>query len=82
MRSKKQVPLGSWPLDPRKKEIGRYAQLGFGLDVEGFILLLASAVGWSKEEILVYASHFRRELRNPKYHGYYKQKAVWGRKPE
>ena len=38
--------------------------------------------GWSREQVQVYIAHLRRELRAGKYHVYYWQKVVWGRKPE
>lgn len=43
---------------------------------------MADLQGWSKEEIMVYAAHLRREMRNPAIHGYYLVKVVWGQKPE
>lgn len=39
-------------------------------------------LGRTKEEVMIYAAHVRRELRNPAIHGYYNIKVVWGRKPE
>lgn len=64
------------------KELGRYEQLVIEQDTEGFVLFVANAVGWKKEEIVVYVAQLRRETRNHKYHGYYRQRAVCGRKPE
>lgn len=39
-------------------------------------------MGWSKDEIQVYAAHLRKEMRSGKYHAYYPQRVVLGRKPE
>jgi hypothetical protein len=80
--AREQTPLGSWPEDPKSKEIGGYSQLVTEQDLEGFVLFVANTIGWSKEEVAVYVSHFRREVRNPKHHGYYRQKVVIGRKPK
>ncbi|KAI1810135.1 S-adenosyl-L-methionine-dependent methyltransferase [Poronia punctata] len=74
--------LGSWPADPKYKEIGQYARLALEQDVEGFtVYVLSTAFNWTREEIAVYAAHFRRELRSPNYHPYYAQRVVIGRKP-
>lgn len=51
-------------------------------DGEGFILFLANTLGWSREEIQVYLARLRAEVRSNKYCPYYKQKVIWGRKPE
>ncbi len=77
-----QTPLGSWPEDPKLKEIGRYEELVIEQDTEGYILFIASTIGWTRDEILVYIAKLRREVKSGKHHGYYKQKVVWGRKPE
>ncbi|KAH7140367.1 S-adenosyl-L-methionine-dependent methyltransferase [Dactylonectria estremocensis] len=76
------VPIGGWAKDPKLKEIGKYAQATLEQDVEGYVLFMASTVeGWTKEEIEVYISLLRRELRAGKMHPYYVQKAVWAQKP-
>lgn len=64
------------------REIGQYAQLVLEEDSEGYVLFLANAQGWSKEEVIVYLAQLRREIRSKKHHGYYRQKVVWGRKPD
>ncbi|KAI1074859.1 S-adenosyl-L-methionine-dependent methyltransferase [Whalleya microplaca] len=76
------TPLGSWPADKKMKEIGQYNQLALEQDIEGFVVYLWTKVmGWSTEEIQVYAAHLRRELRSKKYHPYYPQTVMIGRKP-
>jgi len=76
------TPIGSWAKDPQLKELGEYTRLSLMSDPEGYILFLANAMGWKREEINVYLAHLRRELKNPKIHAYYRQKIVWARKPE
>ncbi|KAJ8113809.1 hypothetical protein ONZ43_g5066 [Nemania bipapillata] len=74
--------LGPWPADPKHKEIGQYARLALEQDIEGFIMYMWTTVlGWTREEIAVYAAHLRRELRSPQYHAYYPQRIVIGYKP-
>lgn len=57
-------------------------QLSLESDTEGYILVLGDLLGWTPGEILVYVAHLRREVRSGKYHSYWPQKVVWGRKPE
>ncbi|TDZ71701.1 Secondary metabolism regulator LAE1 [Colletotrichum trifolii] len=76
------APIGIWPKDPVKKEIGEWAQFTLLSDIEGYVLFMANVMStWSREEIHVYAAQLRREIRSGHYHGYYRQRAVWGRKP-
>ncbi|KAM5362229.1 hypothetical protein ACJZ2D_012669 [Fusarium nematophilum] len=77
------VPIGAWPKDPKLKEIGKYAQATLEQDIEGYVLFMANTVeGWTKQEVEVYISLLRRELRAGRMHPYYCQKAVWAQKPE
>ncbi|KAF5007053.1 hypothetical protein FDECE_6598 [Fusarium decemcellulare] len=77
------VPIGGWPKDPKLKEIGKYAQATLEQDIEGYVLFMANTVeGWTKEEVEVYISLLRRELRSGRMHPYYRQKAVWAQKPK
>lgn len=80
--TRNQVPIGNWPRDPKLKELGQFAFFAIDTDVEGYVTYMADLQGWSKEEIMVYAAHLRREIRNPEIHGYYWVKVVWGKKPE
>ncbi|KAF4339633.1 hypothetical protein FBEOM_6416 [Fusarium beomiforme] len=76
------VPIGGWPEDPKMKEIGKFAQATLEQDIEGYVLFMANTVeGWTKEEVEVYISMLRRELRQGKMHPYYLQKVVWAQKP-
>ncbi|KAJ9156093.1 Methyltransferase domain-containing protein [Pleurostoma richardsiae] len=76
------APLGQWPMDAKLKEIGIYSQFALENDIPGFVSFVANLLGWSKEEVEVYAAHFRREMRNKALHGIIKLKVVWGKKPE
>ena len=64
------------------KEVGKCAAGAITMDAEGYVTYMANLQGWSKEEILVYAAHIRRELRNPAIHSYYRVQVAWGQKPE
>jgi hypothetical protein len=76
-----QMPIGGWARDPKMKELGQFAQMVIEKDTEGYIVFMANTLGWTREEILVYISLLRREIRSNNSHAYYKFKAVYGRKP-
>ncbi|KAI1011827.1 hypothetical protein LB503_004551 [Fusarium chuoi] len=75
------VPIGGWPEDPKVKEAGQYFQAAILQDVEGTLMFIANLLGWSKEEIHVFAARYRREIRSTKVHGYFRGKVVWAQKP-
>ncbi|KAL7620131.1 hypothetical protein AAE478_009124 [Parahypoxylon ruwenzoriense] len=65
------------------REIGQYNQLALEQDAEGFVVYLwTREMGWSQEEVQVYAAHLRRELRSGRFHAYYPHRVLIGRKPE
>lgn len=76
-----QMPIGGWAKDPRLKELGQFAQMVLERDLEGYIVFMASTLGWAREEIMVYISMLLRDVRSRNYHAYYSQKVVWARKP-
>lgn len=39
-------------------------------------------LGWTADEAKAFARHLRRDINNPKIHGYMISRVVWGRKPE
>ncbi|KAF9772527.1 hypothetical protein IL306_009769, partial [Fusarium sp. DS 682] len=75
------VPIGGWPEDPKLKEAGQYFQAAILHDVEGTLMFIANLLGWTKEEIHVFAAQYRREIRSKKVHGYFRAKVVWAQKP-
>ncbi|KFA51585.1 hypothetical protein S40293_03925 [Stachybotrys chartarum IBT 40293] len=77
------APIGSWPKDPRLSQIGQFSQAAMDQDLEGFVLYMANIVlGWSRDQVLVYCSQLRREMRSSKFHPYCRLRVVYGRKPE
>ncbi|TXB96058.1 hypothetical protein FocTR4_00016179 [Fusarium oxysporum f. sp. cubense] len=79
--NRSQVPIGGWPEDPKLKEAGQYFQAAILQDVEGTLMFIANLLGWSREEIHVFAARYRREIRSKKVHGYFRGKVVWAQKP-
>jgi hypothetical protein len=74
------MPIGGWAADRKLKEMGLYSQLVLEGDPEGYVLFMTSTLGWTREQILAYIKAVKRETREGR-HPYYRQRAVWGRKP-
>lgn len=74
--------MGTWPKDPKLKQVGGCAFRAIYDDIEGYMTYLAGFMGWSQKQVMVFAAHFRKELRDPNIHKFYRLKAVYGRKPE
>ncbi|KAK1780985.1 S-adenosyl-L-methionine-dependent methyltransferase [Copromyces sp. CBS 386.78] len=76
-------PMSAWPVDPKLKEVGLYNYVAVTSDIEGVIqFLLHNVMGWSTEEISIFAAHLCREMKEQKFHGYWVWKCVYGQKPE
>ncbi|KAH6871785.1 S-adenosyl-L-methionine-dependent methyltransferase [Thelonectria olida] len=77
------APIGGWAKDQKLKEIGQFAQAALEQDYEGYVLFMANMVlGWSKEEVTLYCAQLRREIRSGRFHTFYRQRVVYGRKLE
>lgn len=76
-----QMPIGAWPRGAKEKELGVFTQAALERDVEGYILFTTNALGWTREQILVYMGRLLREIGSRKKKPYYRQKVVFGRKP-
>ncbi|KAK5991919.1 Methyltransferase [Cladobotryum mycophilum] len=76
------MPIGGWPKDPVLKQMGQFGELVLDRDIEGYVLFMASTIGWTREEIMVYVGMLRRDVKSRNFHAYYWQKVVWGRRPE
>ncbi|KAI8650769.1 hypothetical protein NCS57_01411800 [Fusarium keratoplasticum] len=75
-------PTNSWPKDRKLKELGKWNLANFDAGLEGVSLALFTRVlSWSKEDVMALCTDVRRELRNPKVHGYWKIYVVYGQKP-
>ncbi|KAI1389997.1 S-adenosyl-L-methionine-dependent methyltransferase [Hypoxylon trugodes] len=75
-------PLAPYSKDPRQREVGLYGRAAMEEGMEGFVLYLyIKGLGWSHEQVTIYLSHLRRELRDPRKTPYIKIQCVFGRKP-
>ena len=68
----KVVPMGTWPKDPKLKEVGRWFRVQFlEMALEAYSLaLFTRAGGWSNEEAQVLFANVRGELKTNKIHLY------------
>ncbi|KAF1845544.1 S-adenosyl-L-methionine-dependent methyltransferase [Cucurbitaria berberidis CBS 394.84] len=75
-------PINSWPKDRKYKELGKWVSENFCWGAESFCLaLFTRALGWSVEEVQVFAAALRTDLRNKKLHAYWNFYVIHGRKP-
>lgn len=75
------MPISGWPEDPKLREIGQFSRAAIENDIEGIVGFSATQLGWSREQIAVYAAHLRRELRSRQVHAYYRSNVAWAQKP-
>ena len=65
------LPIGTWPADPKLKQIGGWNSVMLSQGAEGFTLrLFIKVLGWSHEEVQVLLATVRRELMDPRIHSY------------
>ncbi|KAM0298662.1 hypothetical protein ACHAPM_008084 [Fusarium culmorum] len=77
------APIGGWAKDDRRREVGQFGQAAIEQDYEGYVMYMANvALGWSKEDVVLYCAQLRKEVRSGKFHPFYRQRVVYGRKPE
>ncbi|KAI6758221.1 hypothetical protein HG530_010461 [Fusarium avenaceum] len=77
------IPVGRWPKDKKKKELGTFVGLSFSQALDGFVKLpLCEILGWSPAEMQVFAMEMRKVLMNPKTQTVGHVFSVYGQKPE
>ena len=76
------MPIGSWPKDPKLKEIGGVQYFQELQAVDSYTPGVFSRVlGWSEDEIQVFIAKVKKELKDPSIHLYFPTYFVWGRRP-
>lgn len=72
VHKKFRFPIGTWPKDPKLKEVGMYNLAQSLQGLEAFSLrLLCDVLKWRQEEVLVLTSKVRKELKDMKIHPQY-----------
>ncbi|KAJ3516590.1 hypothetical protein NM208_g14824 [Fusarium decemcellulare] len=78
----RKVPVGSWPKDPKLKELGKFQGIQQMKAVESYTpAVFGRILGWSNEEAQVLIAKVRKELTDPKIHLYIPVYFVWGKRP-
>jgi hypothetical protein len=78
-----QAPVGGWHTEPRPKQVGQYMQAALERDYEGYLLFLAcELLGWTEDQVRVLCTQLRHEIRSRQHHPYFRQRIVYGQKPE
>ncbi|KAF4460595.1 demethylmenaquinone methyltransferase [Fusarium albosuccineum] len=78
----RKVPVGSWPKDPKLKELSRFQGIQQMKAVESYTpAVFGRILGWSNEGTQVLIAKVRKELTNPKVHLYIPVYFVWGKRP-
>ncbi|KAJ6437959.1 UMTA methyltransferase family protein [Purpureocillium lavendulum] len=76
------LPVGSWPKDPRLKEIGTFLAVNFYEGVDAFTaVLFRDILGWSQEEVEVFNALVRAATRRKDVHPIFDFVVVKGVKP-
>jgi hypothetical protein len=61
----KKIPMGSWPEDPRQKEIGTWQAENFLSGLEAFSLaILCACLHWPPLEVQVFLVQVRNDVKN------------------
>ncbi|KAJ3540660.1 hypothetical protein NM208_g4960 [Fusarium decemcellulare] len=77
------APVGGWHQETRLKQVGQFMQAALERDYEGYLLFLAcELMGWTEEQVRVLCAQLRREIRSGQHHPYFRQRIVYGQKPE
>ncbi|KAI0108152.1 S-adenosyl-L-methionine-dependent methyltransferase [Daldinia grandis] len=76
-------PLTPNSNDPHLSEVGLYAHATMEEGMEGFLLyLFTQGLGWTHEQVILYLSRVRKELRDRRKSPYSLVKVIYGRRPE
>lgn len=79
--SRVKIPIGSWPKDPKLKEIGGVQYYQELQAVDSYTPGVFSRVlKWSDTEIDTFITKVKAELEDPSIHLYFPFHYVWGRK--
>ncbi|KXX75653.1 Malonyl-[acyl-carrier protein] O-methyltransferase 1 [Madurella mycetomatis] len=77
------MPVGTWPKDPKLKEIGAFLGLNFTEGVEAFTAaLFKDVLGWSETEVAVLNASVRSGVKKGDAHGIFDFLVVTGQKLE
>ncbi|KAL1987597.1 hypothetical protein VTN96DRAFT_3197 [Rasamsonia emersonii] len=75
------LPLGTWPKDPKMKEIGALNMLQFLEGLEAFsVSTFTNVLGWSIEEVQVFLALVRKDAKDRSVHMMHNLHVVYGQR--
>ncbi|KAH8680259.1 S-adenosyl-L-methionine-dependent methyltransferase, partial [Ilyonectria robusta] len=75
-------PTNPWPKDKKDKKIGEWNQVNWKDALEALSMAPFTRIHpWSKESLIVFLAHVRKDLVNPNIHAYNPVCSIYGRKP-
>ncbi|KPM35007.1 hypothetical protein AK830_g11568 [Neonectria ditissima] len=76
-------PMNQWPADPYYKELGFWCCHDIAGGLSGLSMaLFTRALGWTSEEVEVFLSKVRTDMKNKQLHAWWPIHVVYGQKPE
>lgn len=76
-------PSNTWPKEEHYKTVGAWQMINVLEGMQGFTMALFTRVlGWSKEEVEVFLTDVRKDMRDKGIHAYWNIYFVYGQKPE
>lgn len=66
------IPIGTWPADPKMREIGAFQLVAMLDGLQGLTMAVWTRfLGWSTDEVEIVLAKVRAEWRNSKIHTYW-----------
>ncbi|KAH8176902.1 methyltransferase domain-containing protein [Sarocladium implicatum] len=77
------LPFNPWAKDPRMKLLGMWEMENLLTGLDAMVSrMFQKGLGWTREEVVVFLALLRKEIKNPKLHGYWPYYVVYAQKPE
>ncbi|XEV02763.1 hypothetical protein FSHL1_008050 [Fusarium sambucinum] len=77
------LPFNPWPKDPRMKLLGAWEMENLLQGLEAMVTrMFQKGLGWTDAEVTVFLAFLRKEIKNPRMHGYWPYYVVYAQKPK
>ncbi|KAI1063365.1 hypothetical protein LB506_012873 [Fusarium annulatum] len=77
------LPFNPWPKDPRMKLLGAWEMENLLSGLEAMVTrMFQKGLGWTDAEVTVFLAFLRKEIKNPRMHGYWPYYVVYAQKPK
>lgn len=82
VETKYKWPVGTWPKDKGMKELGAWVRAYMDIGLEGYMMrLLTTMLGWTAQEVYVFCSDMRAQMRDKTSHALWPMHVCVARKP-